>query len=202
MEDGVAILNFDDLPVRENDRHAVHETVPLTRTPKIVHHQKAAAQQVFANFQGLGFSKLPVAHFAHHHPRPVVEVATIIRIYGLLHGPGMDAGEAAHGHGKITVRARVILRPAGAALAPVTIAAEAEGFGKPALGVGRVHEASLDPLGFLLIIGGQADVVEGFEAGIDAKRTGVVWRDQAGYGVGRSTGVQRRQQRETAAREP
>src|SRR5208283_1862573 len=94
-----------------------------------------------------------------HGVKPrVVEnvVGFVIQVDGLLHAPGVDAGQAAHGQGEVPVRAGVIDGPVGAALTPVQAGLE--------LPVGlqvvrQVHEAGEAPLAGDFVIGRYRKVV-------------------------------------------
>ena len=102
--------------------------VPFRSPQKSSTHEKAAAQQVFAQLHGLGVGELPVAHLHRIQPGPVVDVVAIVEIDGLLDGACLDARETADGLREMAVGARIILCPPSAAFAPVaaTIASESK----------------------------------------------------------------------------
>src|SRR5579864_6101654 len=71
----------------------------------------------------------------------------------------MYAGQPSHGEGDVAIGGGVIGGPTGAALLPVASITHAVAWaGRGAVIVG-VHQAGENPLGFLLIIGGNRDVV-------------------------------------------
>jgi hypothetical protein len=83
-------------PVRENPRHAVREGlhsfqwlpgrvigIPL-RPVKIVDHEEAAAEQIFAQLVGLILREQPMANLDRVHYRPVIDVVGTVEIDHLL----------------------------------------------------------------------------------------------------------------------
>src|SRR6185312_8896358 len=116
--------------------------------------------------------QIPTARLHRVKPRPVVGIA-FIEIDGLLHGSHRKAREPAHGLREVTVGARKILRPNGAALFPVhpavaaavataaaPKAAEAgpEAAEAPSATGWGIHQTRERPFRILLVIGGQRDV--------------------------------------------
>src|SRR5271166_1678957 len=83
----------------------------------------------------------------------------------------MDAREAAQSLGKMTVGARIILRPTGASVAPIAgPLAKTEKTAKARVRVLRIHQAREDPLCFFPIVGRQRDVVVRLHAGVNPER--------------------------------
>ncbi len=167
VKDGIGIGNFDHGPVGENQPHGFVEAIPLFGAPKIVQHEKAAAQQVLAEFLDLAIGQLPIPHFAGVEPGPVVNVVAIVQIDGLLDGACRYAGQAAQGEGEMPVGPRIILSPTGAAFQPrgpraVTVVAP-----ETRVGMLGIHQAREDPFGLLLPILRHLHVVVRFHAAIE-----------------------------------
>ena len=101
----------------------LQEHLPLVVAVKIVGHEEAAAQQIFAHDFGFLFGEAPFAHLHGVYPRPVERFVAVFHHHGLLDGPRLDARQAPHGLRKMTVGARIILGPERQALAEIAVEA-------------------------------------------------------------------------------
>ena len=98
-----------------------------------------------------------MAHFHGIEPRVIEHILLIvIQVDGLLDGFGVDAGQAAHGQGEVTVGTRIVDTPVGVALSPVESGLELP-VGLDV--IGRVHETGEGPLAGSLIVLGNREVV-------------------------------------------
>src|SRR5579884_2568723 len=166
VKDRIAARDFDDGPVGEDALHAFLEDLPFDGAVKIVGHKEAAAQQIIAELFGLPIGEAPLADLNGVEPGPVVDLIVVIEIDGLLDGADVNAREAAHGFGEMTISARVILGPEAEAVAVVRIFA----IGVTVVPAARVHQARKSPFGLLLIVGRQRDFAgAGLHAAIFAK---------------------------------
>ena len=151
---------------------------PFDVAMEIVAHEKAAAEQEFAQGGGLRIGQVPVADFDAVEPGPVVNVA-VVQVDGLFGRAGVEAREAADGLDQVTVRAGVIHGPVGGALLPAPV----ELYAAVIRAHGRIHQAGEDPLGFFLVVRGQRKLLV-LHAGIFAegllKRIQHAQKQQAG----------------------
>src|SRR5258706_15596463 len=159
VEDGIVVVDLDNLAVGKDQRHALEEAVPFFGSPEIVEHQEAAAEQGIAKLGGHIGGELPVAHFAGAHPWPVEDIVAVFEVDGLFDGAGMHAGESPHGLREMAVGARIILGPTGETLAPIAAAtapaAAPAGSGGKSVGMGRIHQAGQNPFGGVLVNRGE-----------------------------------------------
>src|SRR5579864_3775302 len=157
MKNLVGIADIDDGPVRENALHAGLEYFPLRVAPEVVAHEKSAAQQIIPQLLGLGVGEAPPANLDRIQPGPVIDVVTVVEVHWLFNRSGVDARQPPHRPQEVAVRTRIVLRPHGVAVAPVAPAAPIS-VAKPAISL-RVHETCEGPLGLLLVIGWQREIV-------------------------------------------
>jgi len=108
----------------------------------------------------LTVGELPVADFDRVKPGVVEDVIAIVEVHRLFDGANVDAGESPECGGDVPVGSAVIRGPARATVFPVAAAkAAARTTTIDDSGVGGIHEAGEDPLGFFLIIGRDGSVV-------------------------------------------
>src|SRR6185437_6608894 len=91
---------------------------------EIVHHQKAALQQIVVQTFGFGGSKCPIFHIDGVHPR-VVENFIVVEINHLLGGSRIYARQAAQCQQELPVGLRVILAPGPSSAISISSVAEA-----------------------------------------------------------------------------
>ena len=142
VEDGVLIIDLDNLTVRKNAAHTGHKIIPFHLSVKVIDHEKAAAQKVVAQFLALRVGEIPAPDFDRIEPWPVVDIVTLVEINYLLGRTGVNATEPAHALHKLPVGFGEVGAPTGSA-APSTTPVSA-GVSQPAegpfgllIGVGR-----------------------------------------------------------------
>ena len=144
MKDLVGIFDVADRIFRKRFLNAALEFEPFILPVKIVRHEEAAAQAVFAEQLSLCIGESPLADLDGVEPRPIVGVA-FLEVHWLFHAACVYAGQAAHGLREMAVGAGIILGPERDALMPFGVA--------PAITIersGGKHEAGENELGALL----------------------------------------------------
>ncbi len=111
VKDRIIFGNVDDRPVRKHIADAFQEHLPFIIPVKIVRHEEAAAQQIFAHHFGFLFRQTPLAHLHRVQPGPIVGLVAVFEHHGLLHRPHVKARQSPDRLRKMTVGARIILRP-------------------------------------------------------------------------------------------
>ena len=89
---------------------------PFPGAVEVVDHQEAAAQQILAQLGRLCVRQIPVADLDGVQPWPIEDIVAVVEIDGLLDRARVDRGQPADHLGHVPVGARVVDRPAGAAV--------------------------------------------------------------------------------------
>ena len=77
VKDRVVVRNFHRLAVRKDLVDSRHEAGPLAFIVEIVHHQEAAALEVFAQARRLRVGEHPIAHADRVQKRPVEDFVAV-----------------------------------------------------------------------------------------------------------------------------
>ncbi len=110
MKDLVAALQVFDGAIGQHLAHAVHKVLPVLSAVKVVHHQEAALEQIFAQALGLVVGEGPGLHL-HSVDPGIVEDFVGVERDDLLGGAAIDARQPVHGDEKLAVGLGIIARP-------------------------------------------------------------------------------------------
>src|SRR5580704_8668991 len=161
LQDWIAFRDVDNRPVRKYQADALQEHLPFVVAMKIVRHEEAAAQQIFAHHFGFLFGQSPLAHLHRVEPRPVVRLVSVLKHHGLFDGPHLNARQTPDGLREMPVGARIILGPERQPLPEVAIETSTVAVVRP----GRIHQPRERPLALVLPVGRQLEA-EIFDAGV------------------------------------
>src|SRR6478736_1285953 len=154
VEDLMVVGDLHHLAVREHAAHGLHETLPLQRAVEVIHHEKAAAQQVVTQPGGLLVIQVPAPHFDGVQ-EGIVEQLVIQRLHRQHHVAdaaffgidGVDAGETADALCQVEFGFRGVGGPGSAAESAAT---EAQG-GAVVVGQSRKAEFGLCRLHYQIV---------------------------------------------------
>ena len=157
----MVVGHVDDRPIRKHAPQALHERGVVALAEEAVAKEKAAAQQVLAQFRRLLVGELHGAGEPGDEKRPIVRVVAVLEIHGLLDGPHVRAREAPQHLDERAVALRIVVGPTRAAVPPLASGPEAP--------IGE-HQVADDELARDLIVRWQRRFgYVTFEARIDAK---------------------------------
>ena len=138
--------DLDRFAIGEDLVHSGHETGPFALVVEVVHHEEAAAIEVFPQTRGLGIGEDPIADADGIQEGPVEDFVAV-DVHDLLDGAGVDAGEAADRLHEEALGFVGIGAPAGEAaevgIAGGTVAQAGEGKFGLFPGVGRIVDRVL-----------------------------------------------------------